>query len=74
MTCTDCGQDTLTDGVCGNCFKNRIDNYSRLKEANTNMKSRLAAIKELLKAEEHFLIEKTQFYQEIKRLVEDPII
>lgn len=31
MSCSDCGQDTLSDGVCIDCSDNRFDDYPRLK-------------------------------------------
>lgn len=31
MTCSDCGQATLSPGVCIDCTINRIDDYPRLK-------------------------------------------
>jgi hypothetical protein len=32
MTCTDCGQPTLFDGICVECSDKRFDQYPIIKE------------------------------------------
>lgn len=32
MTCTDCGVDTLSPGICIDCYRKRVDDYPRLKK------------------------------------------
>lgn len=32
MSCQDCGQDTLSDGICIECTNKRIDLYPRLSK------------------------------------------
>lgn len=36
MTCSDCGQETLMDGVCIDCSNKRFDAYPELKENSDN--------------------------------------
>lgn len=41
MTCSDCGQETLMDGVCIDCSNKRFDGYPILKEMQCELKKKL---------------------------------
>ena len=38
MTCSDCNEPTLSDGVCIDCSRKRFDDYPRLKAENSQLK------------------------------------
>lgn len=41
MTCYDCGQATLFDGVCIDCSNKRFNDYPRLKKIEELIKKRV---------------------------------
>lgn len=45
MVCSDCGQDTLSDGVCISCTNNRIEGYPRLKRLEEQLDKRIEYLK-----------------------------
>lgn len=41
MSCRDCGQDILSDGVCVDCSDKRFNDYPRLKKLEERLDKRI---------------------------------
>lgn len=62
MTCRDCGQATLSDGVCIDCSNKRFDDYPRLKAIELRLQKRLAFIEKAHFKDSNYDVELSNIY------------